>query len=549
MSMLDTHDEEAGATPQQKRVRTVHDYAETVFYRGRVPMEPVGFQPNWQDQPSKHKTYLGVPRLPLPAGLPDLGPVEAALAGDAAKGDDWTLDAVSTMLRLSYGLLDRRLRVGWNQDIDDRVLYHQALWGRATASGGGMYPLETYWVSGGSGPVVPGVYHYSTAHHALERLLTGDVSDRVRAALGEDPGTDQFLLITVRFWKNSYKYNSFCYHVVTQDAGAMLGSWELLARGLGRPLHRALWFADEPLNALLGLETLEESVLAVVPLPWAGAAGTAGTAGERDGEAEGLVDRPFFERSKTILRFEQTEQTHLATLLDDDQVRTRPVASAGSAVVPPPVNTGTFVPLPPPAPRDLGLGEALRRRRSSFGSFTARPPVSLEELGTVLAGACSAQRYSADVKAADAPLTRVYVLANRVDGLAPGTYAYDEDGHRLAAIEERELSMFLQKSYYLSNYNLDQVAAVVAIAARLDSALELYGSRGYRVLNSEVGAIAQTTYIAACAAGVGCGAVLGFDNVAIDESVGLDRTDERTFLFLLLGHERTDPADFDYRLV
>ena len=86
-------------------------------------------------------------------------------------------------------------------------------------------------------------------------------------------------------------------------------------------------------------------------------------------------------------------------------------------------------------------------------------------------------------------------------------------------------------------------------AAKLDSALELFGSRGYRVLNFEVGAVAQTAYVASCAAGVGCGAVLGFDNVAIDESVGLDRTDERTFLFLLLGHERSDPADFDYRLV
>ena len=88
------------------------------------------------------------------------------------------------------------------------------------------------------------------------------MTDRVREALGGDAlgDTDQFLLASVRFWKNSYKYNSFCYHVVTQDLGALLGTWELVARGLGRPLHRALWFADEPLNDLLGLETLDESV-------------------------------------------------------------------------------------------------------------------------------------------------------------------------------------------------------------------------------------------------------------------------------------------------
>ncbi len=544
-------EEEAGAMSSlrawdQDRVRTVHDYAETVFYRGRVPMEPVGFQTNWHDQPSKHKTYLGVPRLPLPPGLPDLGPVSGALTGDAADGAAWTLDSVATLLRLSSGLLDRRLRIGWNQDIDTRINYEDALWGRASASGGGMYPLETYWVTGGSGPLTPGVYHYSTAHHGLERLLTGDVTGRVREALGADPYTDQFLLVSVRFWKNSYKYNSFCYHVVTQDAGAMLGSWELVARGLGRRLHRALWFADEPLNAMLGLRTLDESVLAVVPLPWDGG-GAPAPASAGSGGSGGVGDRPFFERSREILRFEQVERVHLATLLDE--APPRPVATAESPVVPVDVPDGTYVPLPPASAGEEELGQVMRRRRSSFGSFTAQPPLSLAELGTVLAGASSARRYSADVKSADAPLTGLYVLANRVGGLASGTYAYEAGAHRLRTIEERELGEFLQRSYYLTNYNLDQVAAVVAISANLDSGLSLYGSRGYRVLNTEVGAVAQTAYVAACAAGVGCGAVLGFDNIAVDESVGLDRTDERTFLFLLLGHERTDPADFDYRLV
>jgi SagB-type dehydrogenase family enzyme len=525
-------------------VRTVHEYAEAVFHRGRVPMEPLNFQPNWRDQPSKHKTYPGVPRLPLPSGLPDLGPVGAALGRHAAGGPPWTPDSVSTLLRMSYGLLDRRLRIGWNQDIDTRVHYQDALWGRATASGGGMYPLETYWVAGGSGPLTPGVHHYSTAHHALERLLTGDVSGRVREALGEDPGTDQFLLVSVRFWKNSYKYNSFCYHVVTQDAGALLGTYELVARGLGRPLRRALWFADEPLNALLGLETPEESVLAVVPLPWAGA-----PVPRRAPDGGVSTERAYFERSAEVLRFEQVERAHRATLLDGAGIAVRPVAAAGSGVVPAPVPAAEHVVLPPPDRGATGLATALRRRRSSFGGFTATPELTLGELGTVLAGASSAQRYSADVKTPDAPLTRLYVLANRVAGLTPGTYAYESGGHRLRAIEERAVGEFLQKAYYLTNYNLDQVAAVAAIAANLDSGLRLYGARGYRVLNAEVGAVAQTAYVAACAAGVGCGAVLGFDNIAIDESLGLDRDDERTFLFLLLGHERADSADYDYRLV
>lgn len=54
----------------EDRTQMVSDYVEAVFRRGREPMEPVGFNPDWADQPSRHKTYLGVRRFPLPASTP-----------------------------------------------------------------------------------------------------------------------------------------------------------------------------------------------------------------------------------------------------------------------------------------------------------------------------------------------------------------------------------------------------------------------------------------------------------------------------------------------
>jgi hypothetical protein len=53
--------------PEQS-TQVVQDYVEAVFRRGREPMEPKGFEPNFADQPSRHKTYLGVTRFPLPEG-------------------------------------------------------------------------------------------------------------------------------------------------------------------------------------------------------------------------------------------------------------------------------------------------------------------------------------------------------------------------------------------------------------------------------------------------------------------------------------------------
>lgn len=533
--------------PEQS-TQVVCDYVEAVFRRGREPMEPVGFQPNWADQPSRHKTYLDVPRFPMPEGSgASLGSAADVLFGSPPATDRsplWTLESLATLLRLSYGQLDRRLRVSWNQDSHVRVFYQESLWGRGTASGGGMYPLEVYWVAGTGASMMPGVYHYSTAHHAFERLVIGDLSDEVRAACDGAGKSDSFLLITTRFWKNSFKYNSFCYHVVTQDCGAMLGSFELIARGLGRRLERVLWFDDQRLNDLLGLNTSEESVLAVVPTPFARSDGTP-TAEPTRGR---LIDRPYFERSKVTLQFEQVEQVHQAVLADR---RPRPDAGLAAGLRPIPPTALAEVSLPAPAAGDLGrtLGEALRSRHTSFGSFVGSQPLNLDELASILAGTTSARSYSSDVAAAEIGFTGLYVMANRVTGLPSGAYRYDQDGHRLQVVQERPIADYLQRNYYLSNYNLDQVGAVLAISARWASTIGAFGNRGYRVLNSEVGAVAQTAYVAAAAAGVGCGAVLGFDNIAIDEVLGLDGSDERTFLFVLLGHERADRADFDYSLL
>lgn len=103
---------------------------------------------------------------------------------------------------------------------------------------------------------------------------------------------------------------------------------------------------------------------------------------------------------------------------------------------------------------------------------------------------------------------------------------------------------FLQRNYFLSNYNLEQAAAVLVPTVRTTAVLDAVGDRGYRLVGGTVGAVAQTFYTTAAAFGLGAGVALGFDNIAYIEELGLTGTDEAPLLIMLLGHERPRPADF-----
>ncbi|MCL7021224.1 hypothetical protein K6C39_22395, partial [Vibrio vulnificus] len=189
--------------------------------------------------------------------------------GTEAAPGRFDLAALSGLLRDSYGLTGRRLGVQANTDLSALPNYPMANWSRGTASGGGLYPVAVYWASGAAGPGLPGLHYYSARHHGMRRLLTGDVTGEIRAALGaEAPGaaaTDQYLVLGIKYWQNAFKYNSFSFHAVSMDLGALLGTWRLWARARGLEIEPALWFDEARLQRLLGVEPEAEGVFAVVP--------------------------------------------------------------------------------------------------------------------------------------------------------------------------------------------------------------------------------------------------------------------------------------------
>ncbi|MEU3725924.1 SagB family peptide dehydrogenase [Streptomyces sp. NPDC031705] len=509
-----------------------HDYASAIMYRGRVPMEPVDFVPDWADRPRKAKYYPQAETLPLP---------EPAAEPYPAPG--FTLPLLSGMLQESYGLTGRRLAVQANTDLAALPHYTQANWSRGTASGGGLYPVGVYWAAGAGGPLTPGLYHYAPHQHGLRRLLAGDVTGDVREALGGGPGGDrtQYLVLSVKYWQNSFKYNSFSFHAVSMDVGALVQTWRLWARAYGLRIAPALWFDEERLARLLGVAPEEEGVFAVLPLEWEGGgqppAGAPSTgAGVRHRDAE---------RSRTVLAFETLERIHAATL---GRAGDRPAPGALDAAAAYPPRGGGPVPLPAPAAPPLEPAAALRARRSSFGRFDATRAVTAQQLAAALAD-CAATRPGSEAERPDGPpLTALYAFVNHVEGIEPGSYAYDPAAHALRLVVPGPPGPFLQANYFLSNYNLEQAGAVLVPTVRTTAVLDAVGDRGYRLVGAAVGAVAQTFYTTAAAHGLGAGVALGFDNVSYAEQLGLTGTDEAPLLIMLLGHERPRPADFRHEI-
>ncbi|MGC4893479.1 nitroreductase family protein [Micromonospora sp. DT31] len=520
-----------------------HAYATAILRRGREPMPPVDFTPNWADAPRRGKYYPAAPAFALPEPPSADAPLDTALRPDADADEPFTTRLLAGMLRDSYGLLGRRLGVQANTDLAALPSYAHANWHRGTASGGGLYPCSVYWVAGPGAGVVPGVYYYAHARQAMQRLLAGDVTDRLDAAVGRPEPASQFLVIGVKFWQNAFKYNNFSYHAVSMDVGTLLQTWRLWAGGQGRRIRPVLWFDQAAVADLLGLDPDAEALFAVVPLTWA----DQDRADRVDRVPTGPVrvrhaDR---ERSGTRLDFDLLRRINRSTAA---AVRRPPVGALADAGAHPAPTRAGHVALPAAAPMDMPVGAALAGRRSSFGRFLASRPISAGQLAALLTATAATTVPSEIDGPADRPLAKLYAFVNHVDGVPAGGYEYDPDTHGLIPASAGPPGRFLQRNYFLANYNLEQAAVVLVPTVRTHAVLDATGDRGYNLVNATVGAISQTFYTVAAALRLGAGVALGFDSVSYVEELALADTGEFPLLIMLAGHDRPGVGDYRYEL-
>ncbi len=185
--------------------------------------------------------------------------------------------------------------------------------------------------------------------------------------------------------------------------------------------------------------------------------------------------------------------------------------SAGEIALPHPAKTGP-----------LSVEEAIQKRRSIRELGGGR--VELSDVAQLLWAAQGITdenrgRRAAPSAGAKYPV-ELYVVAGKVDGLAPGLYHYAPGLHILTAVKEGDVREELCKEA-LSQEWVRDAELVIVIAAVYERTMEKYGERGVRYVHIEVGAVAENIYLQAESLGLGTTFVGAFSDDGVKKVLGI----------------------------
>ena len=433
------------------------------------------------DQPRPFKVYdVDLPRVELPDPPPTGVPAVAAIGARAGPGPAAPdLAALGRLLRLGAGV-GRTVRFPGGDEIHFRTY----------ASAGALYPVEVYAACGELEGVDAGLYHFDPSGPALVRLRGGDPRGHlVGATAGE--GAVARAPLTLAFtgipWRTAWKYTERGYRHLFWDAGTMLANVLALAAASGLPARVVLGFDDGRVEALLGIDGRRELPLCLLalgegpPVPPAEA-------------PPAPLDLPVRPLSRRELVFEGIGAVH-----DAGRLRSLEVAGWRARWAGPPAGPAWLDAPPDP------LEEVIARRGSARRFAPGAVPAGV--LRAVLRLATAG--IPTDLAPEGSMPIRPFLVANDVEGIEPGAYAFDGGELRLLRRGEfRAHAGFLCLEQPLGA----EAAATHFLLADLDGILAALGDRGYRVAQLAGGIVAGRMYLAAYAHRVGATALTFYDD-------------------------------------
>lgn len=203
-------------------------------------------------QPPLYKRHPGVPVFALPTAAKVDMPLGQALAQRRSRrhfgAEALALADLAGLLWAAGGITCRKRGHAF----------------RTTPSAGALYPLETYVIVNRVAGLETGLYHYLVEEHALEQLRAGALGAvAARAALEQDmlQQAGVVLVWSAVFARTQCKYGPRAYRYVYLDAGHAAENALLAATALNLGCCPVAAFYDDEINALIGLDGVDEAVL------------------------------------------------------------------------------------------------------------------------------------------------------------------------------------------------------------------------------------------------------------------------------------------------
>jgi SagB-type dehydrogenase family enzyme len=135
---------------------------------------------------------------------------------------------------------------------------------RTAPSAGALYPVETYLSVQNVESLAPGLYYFHPAEFCLQRLSDGFAGKKVaEAALGQNfmAKAGVVFIWSAVLRRNFSKYGHRGLRYIMMDAGHICQNLLLTAQGLALGACPVAAFYDDQLNALLGFDGEEESII------------------------------------------------------------------------------------------------------------------------------------------------------------------------------------------------------------------------------------------------------------------------------------------------
>jgi SagB-type dehydrogenase family enzyme len=236
---------------------------------------------------------------------------------------------------------------------------------------------------------------------------------------------------------------------------------------------------------------------------------------------------------------QETQYRHMETPDQDKGLPQPPLelpADAACTTIALPTPAGLSVP-------GLDLRAALESRRS-LRAYTEQP-LTLDELSWLLWSTQGVQKVisrPATVRPVPSAGARhafeTYILANRVDGLAPGVYRFLALEHKLQTFNQApDIADRITEAAYNQEF-VGQSAATFIWVAVLYRMAWRYGERGYRYLLLDAGHVCQNLYLAAEPIDCGVCAIAAFYDEKMNSVLGLDGEQQFVVYMATVGKKK-----------